>query len=211
MAVRRGTMKKTPSQDASGKNGSVASKVPARPSTKAGAAMKAAKDNGMKQVAAKAAGPKKASTKATGTKTASAKAAGPRKASEKAEGTSRAFPRREDLGAPVEVFFARQQPEQRVLLEALDGMVRKAAPDARASIKWGMPYYEIKDGFCALYTASTSYVGLNIMAPPEKLDDPEGKLEGSGKTMRHLKVRSAADLDEASIVRWLKVAVALHS
>ena len=77
-------------------------------------------------------------------------------------------------------------------------------------MKWGMPYYELKGGFCALYTSKT-YAALNIMAPPEKLDDPEGKLEGTGKTMRHLKVRSAADLDEASILRWVKAAVAHHS
>jgi hypothetical protein len=77
-------------------------------------------------------------------------------------------------------------------------------------MKWGMPYYELKGGFCALYT-STTYAALNIMAPPEKLDDPEGRLEGTGKTMRHLKVRSAADIDEASILRWVKAAVAHHS
>ena len=122
----------------------------------------------------------------------------------------RQYLRREDLGAPADAFFAQQPPERREHLEALRALVKKAAPGARESMKWGMPYYELKGGFCALYTSKT-YAALNIMAPPEKLDDPEGKLEGTGKTMRHLKVRSAADLDEASILRWVKAAVAHHS
>lgn len=142
------------------------------------------------------------------------KGAAAKKATANGEGAkkvpARAHPRREDLGAPVDLFFARQPPEQRAHFEALHALVKKAAPDARASIKWGMPYYELKGGFCSLY-AAPSYVGLNLMAPPEKFDDPEGRLEGTGKTMRHLKVRSAADLDEVSILRWLKTAVAHHS
>lgn len=52
---------------------------------------------------------------------------------------------------------------------------------------------------------------LGILAPPEKLDDPQGKLEGTGKTMCQLKARSAADIDEDGIVRWLQVAAALHA
>lgn len=154
------------------------------------------------------------STNTSAKKTATRKAPASTKAPAKGEGAkerpSRVIPRREDLGAPVEVFFDRHPPEQRELLEALHAMIRKAAPDARSSIKWGMPYYEVKRGFCSLYT-SPSYVGLNIMAPPEKLDDPEKRLEGTGKTMRHLKVRSAADLDEASILRWLRAAIAHQS
>ena len=142
------------------------------------------------------------------------KSAAAKKATANGEGTkklpARAYPRREDLGASVDVFFARQPPDKRVLLETLHTMVKKAAPDASASIKWGMPYYELKGGFCSLY-AAPSYVALNLLAPPEMFDDSAGRLEGTGKTMRHLKVRSAADLDEVSILRWLKTAVAHHS
>ena len=148
-------------------------------------------------------------SKAAAKKDAAAKKT-PAKAAAAKKAPARAYTRREDLGAPVDTFFERHSPQQRALLEALHAMIRKAAPGARESIKWGMPYFELKGGICSLYTSPT-YVGLNIMAPPEKLDDPEGKLEGTGKTMRHLKVRSAADLDEASILRWLKVAVALRS
>ena len=148
--------------------------------------------------------PAKTPAKGAAAKKAPAKGAAAKKTPD------RQYLRREDLGAPADAFFAQQPPERREHLEALRALVKKAAPGARESMKWGMPYYQLKGGFCALYT-STTYAALSIMAPPEKLDDPEGKLEGTGKTMRHLKVRSAADLDEASILRWVKLAVAHHS
>ena len=156
---------------------------------------------------------KKSAARKTAAKTLAKGAAGkkaPTKGAAAKKAPDRRYLRREDLGAPADAFFAQQPPERREHLEALRALVKKAAPGARESMKWGMPYYELEGGFCALYTSNT-YAALSIMAPPGKLDDPEGKLEGTGKTMRHLKVRSAADIDEASILRWVKAAVAHHS
>ena len=164
-------------------------------------------------MAARNATAKKKPTKKTPAKKSAARktpAKTPAKSAAAKKAPVRPYLRREDLGAPADVFFAQQPPELREHLEALRSLVKKAAPGARESMKWGMPYYELKGGFCALYTSKT-YAALSIMAPPEKLDDPEGKLEGTGKTMRHLKVRSAADIDEASILRWVKAAVAHHT
>ncbi|MFP2930068.1 DUF1801 domain-containing protein [Pyxidicoccus sp. 3LG] len=184
MAARKATAKKTPTKKTPAKK-TPAKKTPAKKS----AARKT---------------PAKTPAKSAAAKNALAKGAAAKKA------PARPYLRREDLGAPADAFFAQQPSERREHLEALRSLVKKAAPGARESMKWGMPYYELKGGFCALYTSKT-YAALSIMAPPEKLDDPEGKLEGTGKTMRHLKVRSAADIDEASILRWVKAAVALHS
>jgi hypothetical protein len=43
--------------------------------------------------------------------------------------------------------------------------------------------------------------------PASVLPDPKKRLEG-GKTNRMLKIRTAADIDEATIVRWVKAAAA---
>ena len=194
MAARKPTAKKTP-----------AKKTPAKktPAKKPPAEKSAAKKPPAKKPGAKKPPAEKSAARKTTAKT-------PQDGAAATKSPARRYLRREDLGAPADAFFAQQPPERREHLEALRALVKKAAPGARESMKWGMPYYELKGGFCALYTSNT-YAALNIMAPPEKFDDPEGKLEGTGKTMRHLKVRSAADLDEASILRWLKTAVAHHS
>src|SRR5687767_834653 len=59
--------------------------------------------------------------------------------------------RRADFGAPIDGFFAKQPPHLRSVLEELRQLVEEAAPDAAASIKWGMPFYSIgRSMMCAL-------------------------------------------------------------
>jgi hypothetical protein len=119
--------------------------------------------------------------------------------------------KRKDLGAPVDSYFAQQPPEKRALLEKLRALVAKVVPDADATIKWGVPFYQ-RNGknVCAL-AAFKEHVGINFFASPDVLVDPGKKLEGGGKSMRMLKVRRAEDIDSASITRWLKATVAANS
>jgi hypothetical protein len=109
-------------------------------------------------------------------------------------------------GAPVDRYFAEQSPEKRALLEKLRALVVKTVPDADVSIKWGVPFYQ-RNGknVCAL-ASFKDHVAINFFAPPSALADPKKKLEGSGKSTRMLKVRTAADIDSASITKWLKAA-----
>ena len=113
-----------------------------------------------------------------------------------------------DPGGSVDGYFARQPAEKRALLEKLRALVMKGVPDAKSLIKWGVPFFQ-RDGknVCAL-AAFKDHVGINFFAPPEVLVDPGKKLEGSGKGNRMLKVRTPDDIDNASILRWLKAAAA---
>ena len=49
---------------------------------------------------------------------------------------------------------------------------------------------------------------VNLILPGEEgtYPDPGRKLEGSGKTGKHLKVRSLADLPRTDVDRWLAIA-----
>jgi hypothetical protein len=118
---------------------------------------------------------------------------------------------RKESGAPVEGYFAQQAPDKRVLLERLRVLVTKGAPDADATIKWGVPIYQVNGRNVCSLAAFKEHVGINFFAPPSALADPDKKLEGGGSTMRMLKVRTAGDIDSVSILRWLKAAVAANS
>jgi hypothetical protein len=111
-------------------------------------------------------------------------------------------------GAPDDRYFAEQPADKRALLIKLRALVKKTVPDADVSIKWGVPFYQ-RNGknVCAL-ASFKEYVAINFFASPNLLPDPRKKLEGSGKSNRTLKVRTAADIDSASITRWLKAAAA---
>ena len=107
-------------------------------------------------------------------------------------------------------YFAEQPAEKAALLEKLRALVNKAVPDADVSIKWGVPFYQRNGKNVCSLAAFKDFVGINFLASPSVLVDPKKQLEGGGKTMRMLKVRSASDIDSASIIRWLKAVVAAN-
>ena len=132
-----------------------------------------------------------------------------RKETAKKDGVKKGAGGKESKGKDLAAgYFATQQPDKRVLLEKLRALVMKGVPGASVSIKWGVPFYQ-RNGknICAL-AGFKDHVAINFFAPPDVLVDPRNRLEGGGKGNRTFKVRSAGDIDSASILRWLKAAVA---
>jgi hypothetical protein len=113
---------------------------------------------------------------------------------------------RADYGAPIDGFFARQPANLRAILEALRKMVEAAAPDAASSIKWGMPFYTVNGTMMCALGAHKSHVNLILPGTPGTYTDPEGRLAGEGKTGRHLKIMTLADLPRNAVRGWLKTA-----
>ena len=94
------------------------------------------------------------------------------------------------------------------VVRELDALVRKAAPGATGSIKWAQPVYELQGPFAYL-KAFTSAVNFGFWRGAD-LPDPDGALEGTGDRMRHVKIRSAEDVDLERFTAWVKEAVALN-
>jgi hypothetical protein len=115
------------------------------------------------------------------------------------------------VGGVDDRYFAEQPAEKAALLEKLRELVNKGVPDADVLIKWGVPFYQRNGKNVCSLAAFKDFVGINFLASPSVLVDPKKKLEGGGKTMRMLKVRSASDIDSASILRWLKAVVAANA
>jgi hypothetical protein len=116
--------------------------------------------------------------------------------------------RRADYGAPVDGFFAKQPAPLKAIVDELRAMIMAAAPDATATLKWGMPFF-MRDGetICAL-AAFKSHVNLILPGPPGTYADPDGHLQGDGKTGKHLKLRSVDEIPRAAVRGWLKTAAA---
>jgi hypothetical protein len=112
-----------------------------------------------------------------------------------------------DFGAPIDGFVAKQPPHLRAILEALRKLIEKTAPDAEASLKWGMPFYAIGGKMMCGTPAHKAHVNLILAGPPGAFDDPERILSGESKMGRHLKLTSLADLPpKATLRRWLATA-----
>lgn len=139
-------------------------------------------------------------------KKVTAKAAAPKRRGSPVPAPAGKWGRRADLGAPIDGFFARQPPALRVILEALREDVERAAPEAVGAIKWGMPFYTLRGEMMCALAAHKSHVNLILAGPPGTFADPEGLLEGGGKTGKHLKVRALTELPRAAVRAWLRTA-----
>jgi hypothetical protein len=116
--------------------------------------------------------------------------------------------RRADYGAPVDGFFAKQPPQLRAILDELRALIEDAAPDATAALKWGMPFFTRGDEMMCALASFKSHVNLILPGPPGSYADPDGRLEGDGKTGKHLKLRALDDLPRTTVRGWLRTAAA---
>ncbi len=129
-----------------------------------------------------------------------------KKSATKTERAPMKFGARKDLGAPVDGFFGKQPAHLRPILDQLRTMIAEAAPEATATTKWGMPFYSVgANTLCAL-AAFKAHVNLILPGPPGTYADPDGLLEGDGKTGKHLKLRPTDTLPRAAVRGWLRTA-----
>ena len=100
-----------------------------------------------------------------------------------------------------------EQPLQEIA-EALRKVILDADPQLTETIKWGNPTFERGGKVCHL-AATKAYVSLGFFNGAD-LTDPEGRIEGTGKKMRHVKVRKLEDIRGEQISAWVQQAVALN-
>jgi hypothetical protein len=89
-------------------------------------------------------------------------------------------------------------------LEALRQLVHVTIPGVTEEFKWSRPVFRSDKDFAYLKTAK-AYVTLGFFQF-DKLDDKNGLLEGTGKDMRHIKIKSLQDIDKGLLTEWFKVA-----
>ena len=117
---------------------------------------------------------------------------------------------RADLGAPIDSFFKKPRAgELNAVLAELRKLVETTVPDTESSIKWGMPFFQVGGNMMAAIGAHAAHVNLILSGPPDTFFDPEGLLEGEGKTGQHLKLRRVSDIPKDQVRSWLKAAAAL--
>ena len=121
------------------------------------------------------------------------------------------YSQRADLGAPADAYFAKVKPPAlNAVASSLRAIVRAGAPKARESIKWGMPFYEL-NGMLGYIKARSRYVTLGFYHQGIHLADPDGRLEGTGKSMRHVKVYGPEGVDKKMFTSWVKQAAAINT
>ena len=98
--------------------------------------------------------------------------------------------------------YISEAPEQhRLIMERLRELIHKEVPSAVESFKWGRPVFSSDTDFAYLKTAK-SYVTLGFFKF-DKIKNDTHLLEGTGKDMRHIKIKRLDDLQPELIEKWI--------
>lgn len=89
------------------------------------------------------------------------------------------------MASMVQEYFQGLSGWRREVCEQLHRLVLESEPDLRSDIKWSRPVYELNSLVCYL-EAHSDHVNFGFWRGVE-LDDPGALLEGTGKSMRHVK------------------------
>lgn len=105
----------------------------------------------------------------------------------------------------VEDYLANIPEKNREIAQALRLLIKKTIPRASEKIMWSMPWYKVDDKQFAVIMSSTHHVGFGYRMGAH-LKSP--LLEGTGKDMRHVKIKSIEDFKEKEkeLTRLLKEA-----
>ncbi len=114
---------------------------------------------------------------------------------------------RADFGRAADGYFRSIEPaEVKRLAGELRKIVREGAPRAIELLKWGIPcYIRNGKGVCAI-RAHGAHVTLQFWEAGIDLPDPGGLLEGTGKRLRHVKIRERGDLRRDHLLALVRAA-----
>jgi hypothetical protein len=101
----------------------------------------------------------------------------------------------------VKAYIEKQKTPQKEICLKLRKIILKTFPKITEEMKWGVPVY----GGGKFYIGAVK-LGVNLGVSVKDLTEKEMNLfSGTGKTMRHIKILKAEDIDEEKIVRLLKL------
>ncbi len=102
----------------------------------------------------------------------------------------------------VNDYIEKQQSPQKEICLSLREIILKTLPSLKEEMKWGVPNY----GNLFYFVALKAHVNLGFSI--KDLTNDEIKLfEGTGKTMRHIKIKTVEDINKEKIVKLLKMVI----
>jgi hypothetical protein len=108
----------------------------------------------------------------------------------------------------VDEYIEKLPFEQQEIASALRKLVLGASPRLDETIKWGKPWFCCGEETVCFIAAQKDYVNFGF-ARGADLDDPDSVLEGTGKGMRHIKVKTMKDVRRKPLTGLVKEAVKL--
>src|SRR3954470_11075974 len=121
--------------------------------------------------------------------------------------TGRASPAKAAVGdKPVFSYLGSLPQPQRGIAEAVDALAAETLPGLQRSVKWGMAYYGVGDGWCFSCGGFAGHVKLMFINGTALDPVPPVTPIGMGTANRGVELESMADLCSPLIAAWMKQA-----
>lgn len=119
--------------------------------------------------------------------------------------SGKASPAKAALGdKPVFAYIASLPQPQRGIAEAIDALAAKTLPDLQRSVKWGMSYYGVGDGWCFSCGGFAGHVKVMFINGVSLEPEPPVTPVAMGKATRGVELKSLSDVDEPQLVSWIR-------
>jgi hypothetical protein len=124
--------------------------------------------------------------------------------------TGRASPAKAAVGdKPVFAYISSLPQPQRAIAERVDALAAKTLPDLQRSVKWGIAWYGVGDGWCFACGGFAGHVKLVFGRGTSLTPVPPVAPIGMGKDSRGVDLVSVDDLDETQVASWMTQAAAI--
>ena len=124
--------------------------------------------------------------------------------------TGRASPAKAAVGdKPVFAYISSLPQPQRSIAERIDALAAETLPALQRSVKWGMAFYGVGDGWCFSSGGFAGHVKLTFGRGTSLTPVPPMTPIGMGKDSRGVDLASVGDLDERQVASWMRQATAI--
>ena len=110
---------------------------------------------------------------------------------------------------PIFAYIASLPQPQRGIAERVDALAARTLPGLQRSVKWGMSYYGVGDGWCFCCGGFAGHVKLMFVNGAALEPVPPVTPVAMGRSTRGVELRSLDDLDERQIAAWMKQVAAV--
>jgi len=118
--------------------------------------------------------------------------------------TGKASPAKAAVGdKPVFEYIGSLPQPQRGIAERVDALAARTLPGLQRSVKWGMSYYGVGDGWCFCCGGFADHVKLMFVNGAALNPVPPVTPVAMGKSTRGVELKSLDDLDERQIAAWM--------